>query len=118
MRAAANISAGIAATVSVAFMLRAGHRNPSVLLLVLMAIWVIAPFIALLWSLRKFPRPSLDILALCVALGSVAAYTINALYPPKSQAAKIFVLVPLVTWIIGGIVVAIAAFNSRRTARP
>jgi len=92
------------AVVSVAFMLRAAHRNPSVLLLVLMAVWVVAPFAALLWAIHSSrPRKSLYILTLVIAAGALAAYTIDALGPPRVKAAAVFVAVPLALWILSGI---------------
>jgi hypothetical protein len=92
------------AVVSVAFMLRAAHRNPSVLLLALMAIWVVAPFVALAWAIHSSkPRKSLYVLTLVVAAGALVAYTIDALGPPRVKAAAVFVVVPLASWILGGI---------------
>lgn len=107
LRSAASLAAGMMAVVSVAFMLRAAHRNPSVVLLVLMAIWVVAPFAALLWAIHSSkPRKSLYILTLVVAAGALVTYTIDALGPPRVKAAAVFVAVPLASWILGGIVLA------------
>jgi hypothetical protein len=111
LRAAASLSSQIAAVVSVAFMLRAGHRNPSVLLLVLMAIWVVAPFVALLWAIhisnrwQEFSRKLLYVLTLFIAAGALATYTIDALGPPRVKAATVFVAVPMASWILSGIAV-------------
>jgi hypothetical protein len=96
----------IAAPASVGFMLRAAHRNPSVVLLVLMAIWVLAPFFALLWAIqasehwREFSRKALCMLTVFIACGALIVYTIDALGPPKTKAAAPFVAVPLASWIL------------------
>jgi hypothetical protein len=113
LRAAASLSAQIAAIVSVAFMLRAAHRNPSVLLLVLMAIWVVAPFVALLWAIRVSNRKSLYILTLVIAAGALVTYTIDALGPPRVKAAAVFVAVPLASWLLSAIVLAAVRLNRR-----
>jgi hypothetical protein len=117
LRLAASLSAQIAAVVSVAFMLRAAHRNPSVLLLVLMAIWVVAPFAALLWAIHSSkPRQSLYIVTLVIAAGALATYAIDALGPPRVKAAAVFVAVPLASWILGGIVPAAVILKRKRPA--
>ena len=107
LRLAASLAAGVMAVVSVAFMLRAAHRNPSVLLLVLMAIWVIAPFAALLLAIHVSNRKSLCILTLFISVGALATYTIDALGPPRVKAAAVFVAVPLASWILSGIVLVV-----------
>ena len=117
LRVAAVLSAQIAAVLSVGFMLRAAHRNPSVVLLVLMGIWVVAPFVALLWSIHvSRSRNSLYILTLVIAAGALTAYTIDALGPPKVKAAAVFVVVPLVSWIVGGIVLTVVFVRGKLTA--
>ena len=50
LRAAASIAVLAGAVISVGFLVRATGRNPSQLLVVLMAIWVVSPFVALLWA--------------------------------------------------------------------
>ena len=90
-------------TVSAIFTVRAGRHSGSIVLILLMTAWVIAPFVALLWALRTRFEKSLYVLTMCVAICSVAAYTFDAMNPPKVQAARVFVLVPLVTWIVSGI---------------
>ena len=107
LRLTASLAAGIMAVVSIAFMLRAAHRNPSVLLLVLMAIWVVAPFAALLAAIRFSSRKSICILALFIAAGTLATYTIDALGPPHAKAAAVFVAAPLVSWLLGGIALVV-----------
>jgi hypothetical protein len=114
LRLAASLAAQVMAVVSVAFLLHATHRNPSVLLLVLMTIWVAAPFAALVWAIHvSKPRTPLYILALVIAAGALLAYSIDALGPPRAKAATMFVLVPLVSWILGGIAFAAVGVSRR-----
>jgi pimeloyl-ACP methyl ester carboxylesterase len=49
LRSSANIAVALGAAGSIGLLLRAGQRTPR-LLLVLMAIWVLSPFIALIWA--------------------------------------------------------------------
>src|SRR5439155_22315661 len=50
LRRAASIAVLAGAVCSVGFLLRATGRNPSQILVALMAIWVVSPFMALLWA--------------------------------------------------------------------
>ena len=88
LHAAALIAVLAGAVGSVGLMLRAGHRNPSRLLLVLFALWVLSPFIALVlanmvskrWSVLT--RATLYTVMLAIAVGSLAIYGDVALGPP------------------------------------
>lgn len=111
LRLAASLCARIAATASVILTVRAGRHSHSVLLVMLMATWVLAPFVALLLAIQRsqrwqgFARKSLYVLALVIAVGAVATYTIDALGPPRAKAAAVFVVVPLVSWLLCAIAV-------------
>jgi hypothetical protein len=104
-------------------MLRAGHRNPSRLLLVLFALWVLSPFIALVlanmvskrWSVLA--RATLYTVMLVITVGSLAIYGDVALGPPRTKAAFVFVVVPSASWLLIAIVVPIAALISGRPSR-
>jgi len=93
-------------------MMRAARHNPSVLLLVLMAIWVLVPFAALLWAIRvsqrwqEFARRTLYMLTLVVAGGAFIVYLKAAIHPPRVRAAAPFVAVPLASWILSIVVFA------------
>ncbi|HEX7198860.1 MAG TPA: hypothetical protein VF213_05265, partial [Dongiaceae bacterium] len=50
LRRAALIAALAGAAGSLGLMHRAGHRNPSRLLVLLFALWVLSPFTALVWA--------------------------------------------------------------------
>ena len=105
---------------SVGLLLRATSRNPSLLLVVLLAIWVASPFVLLLlasipakrWSMLT--RAALYGLMLVVALGSLAIYVADALWPRGAQGAFFFIIVPPVAWVSSAIVVSVAAIISRR----
>ena len=100
--------------------LRTGRHNHSVLLVGLFTIWVLSPFMALLAanvvSKRRpaLTRVALFSLALVLTLGSLAAYS-GAWSPPKAKPAGVFLVVPLISWIVMAIVIPIAASLSRRS---
>lgn len=50
LRAVALIAALAGAAGSFGLMLRVGRRNPSLILLALFTVWVLSPFVALLWA--------------------------------------------------------------------
>jgi lysylphosphatidylglycerol synthetase-like protein (DUF2156 family) len=108
---------------SVGLMLWIGRRNPSRLLLVLFAVWVVAPFIALLlantfskrWSV--ITRATLYSVMLVLTLSSLAIYGNVVLRPPRSTPAFVFVVVPLGSWLLMSIVVPTAALISGRLSR-
>jgi hypothetical protein len=120
LRAAALIAVLAGAAVSVGFLLRATSRNPSSLLVVLLAAWVFCPFGAMLlanvaatrWSAAA--RATLRGVMLAVALGSVAVYVADALWPRASQPAFVFIVVPPASWLLGATVLAVAAIIVRR----
>jgi hypothetical protein len=122
LRRAALIAVLVGAAGSIGFLLGAGQR-PSLLLLVIMVSWVLAPFLALAvagivskrWTLTI--RATLYSVMLVVTLGSLAAYVDDALRPRKAQAAFVFVMAPLVSWLLMAITIPIAALMSRRQSR-
>ncbi len=123
LHAAALIAVLAGAVGSVGLMLHAGHRNPSRLLLVLFALWVLSPFIALVlanmiskrWSVLT--RATLYTVMLVLTVGSLAIYGDVALGPPRTKAAFVFVVVPLASWLLIALVVPIAALISGRPSR-
>ena len=121
LRRAALLAALIGGAGSVGFLLRAGQR-PSLLLLGIMLIWVLAPFLALSvagtvakrWTLTV--RATLYFVMLFVTVGALAVYLDDALRPRQAQAAYVFVMVPLVSWALIAITISIAALLSRSRA--
>jgi len=123
LRAVALLAVVAGAGGSVGLMLRAGQRTPR-LLLVLFTIWVLSPFVALLWAYMVSKRWSLVTRAtlycvtLVVTLGSLAIYgELVVLRPPGSPNAFLFVVVPPASWVFMTIVVPMAALISRRLSR-
>lgn len=121
MRRAAQVAVVAGAVASVGLMLRAGQ--PPLFLRVLFAIWVLAPFMALLvadavstrWSVMT--RATLHGVMLFVTLSSVAIYGYVVMRPPRSTPAFVWVVVPVASCLLGTIAIPIAAFISRRRSR-
>jgi hypothetical protein len=119
LRAAALIAVLAGAVGSVGVVLRAGRRAPR-FLLVLFVFWVLSPFMALVWANMAWKRWSIVTRAtlysvtLVLALGSLVVYGYFALRPPRAQPASVFLVVPLVSWLVIAIVVPIAAVISGR----
>ncbi len=105
---------------SVALMLHAGRHNNSRVLLMIFALWVLSPFVALVladlfsrrWSLVA--RAMVYGAMLVVTLVSLASYGYVSLGPPRAKIAVVFVVVPPTSWVLIAIVVAIGALISRR----
>ena len=111
------VLAGAAA--SLVFMFNAGRNQKSIFLIVLFTIWVLSPFTGLLvanviakrWSIPT--RVNLDLLVLLITLVSLLAYS-GLLNPPGTKPAFKFLIVPLVSWMLIGIVFLIGAARSRK----
>ena len=107
---------------SLALMLRAGRRTPT-LLLVAFVVWVLSPFMALGWAhmvSKRWSVPTratLDCVTLVLALGSLATYGDLVSRPTGSPNAFFFVAVPPASCLLMAIVVPIAALISRRLSR-
>lgn len=120
LRGVALIAALCGAAGAVALTLRAGRHNNSFILVTLFVIWVLSPFIALLWASavsKRWPasnRATLYTLMLIITLASLAIYGMSAVNPPKSKGAFVFLLVPLGSWLLIAIAVPIAALISGR----
>ena len=120
LRAAGMVALLAGAVGSVGFVFYYGQRNPSRLLIVLFAVWVLSPFVALLavdakstrWPPRT--RATLYGVMLVIAVGSLATYANAALGPPRAQGAFAFVIVPPLSWLLSGIAISIALFARGR----
>jgi hypothetical protein len=123
LRGASLIAVLAGAAGSVGFVLHAGRRNPSRLLLTLFAIWVLAPFVALVWAhvvAGCWPVPTRAALygvMLVVTLGSLAVYGETALGPPRAKTAFPFLMVPAASWLLIAIVVAVALSREKLSRR-
>jgi hypothetical protein len=122
LRVTALIAVLAGAVGSVGFMLRAG-RNAPLFLIVLFALWVLSPFMALVladvvskrWSIPT--RATLYSLMLVLTLSSLTIYGDVALGPPRAQAAFVFVVVPSASWLLIAIALPTAALISTRRSR-
>jgi len=123
LRAVAMISVLAGAGGSVGLMLRVGHRNNSRILLVLFAIWVLSPFVALVvanivskgWSV--ITRTTLYSVMLVLALGSLAMYGDVASGPLGAKTVPVFVIVPPASWLFIATAISMAALISRSPSR-
>jgi hypothetical protein len=108
---------------SVGLMLRAGHRNPSLLLIALFTLWVLAPFVALVWAnvvskrWSVSTRATLYVAMLVIALGSLAIYGALVFGTLRAKTGFVFLVVPAASWLLIAIVVAIDAVISARLSR-
>ena len=127
LRAAALIVVLLASGGSVGLLMKAAHRRAShptpPILLVLMTIWVLAPFIALasanLISNRRSLRTQATLYYVTVVLSvcSLVIYLYDAASPLRVKAAVVFVAVPLGSWLLMATVLAIVAFTSGHLSR-
>jgi hypothetical protein len=119
LRAVALVAAVAGAVGSVALMLRAGRNTPR-FLLVLFVIWVLSPFVVLVWANLISPRWSgltratLYGVTVVLTLGSLAVYGGLVKRPAGSANAFLFVVTPPVAWALIAITVPLAALISRR----
>jgi hypothetical protein len=122
LRTAAVIGLGAGAAGSVAFMLYAGQRvGAPRFLLGLFAMWVVSPFVVLAvghvvskrWSVLT--RATLSAVTPVVTVASLGIYGAAAFGTPRPKTA-VFVIVAPASWLLTAIVVATAAFLSRRAA--
>jgi len=122
LRSVAVIATLIGAATSVAVTLYVGRRNPSVTLLLLFALWVLSPFVAAVcanvlsmrWS--DIERAIVACTTIALTLASTAIYAYVAFGPPRPKVARVFLLTPLVGWVVA--VIAGGAFYFSRQAPP
>lgn len=124
LRALALVAVVLGAVGAVYFMLRVGHNQKSLVLLVLFFGWDVAPFVALagaILSPRWLPagRVMVYITALVITVGSLVVYYRVAFGPPVAQPASRFLMVPVLSWILIAATVFLAARASGSpTPRP
>ena len=90
----------IGAMGSVGWVLYTGRNNKSYWLVFLFLGWVLSPFVAL--AVARSPK-ALFWLSLLLPVVSLVAYS-GVLSPPGTRPAAVFLLVPLVSWILIGVV--------------
>jgi hypothetical protein len=112
------------AGVSLVFMLHAGRRQQSAILMLLFGLWVLSPFLAALvvgWVARRWAvriRRMLDVMMVIFALASTALYGAVAYGNVNVKAGFVFLMVPLASWLFILLVFGAAALVSSRTAHP
>ena len=119
LRLAAMIVVLPGAAGSFAFMIRAGHRNPSFILLTLFGIWVLSPFVALMlaslvskrWS--TLARTTLYTVIVVITLASLAIYGLVAIGHTAMKVGFVFLVVPLASWLLIAIAVSIAIMSAK-----
>ena len=121
-RAAALIAILAGAAGSMVLLFHASQRRPP-LLMIIFVIWVLSPYVALIfanalsgrWSVPA--RATLYGVMLVVALGSLAVYGDDAVRPRKAQAAFVYVVVPPASWLLMAMVIPTGALISDRLSR-
>jgi hypothetical protein len=117
------IGAAIGAASSLALMFRAGRHQKSLILFLLFAIWVVSPFVGLVWanliSKRWLPlaRVMLYGVTVALALACSAIYAHVALERTTLKVGFVFLVVPFVSWLLIGVLVSIAFLSSRKASR-
>jgi len=122
LHASARVAAVIGAIGSVALTLYAGRANNLPFLMILMSLWVIAPFggyalagrFSARWSATT--RTALDVVIVIAAVVSVVVYGIAVLGAPRPRATP-FVVVPVFAWVLMLAGVPITAWLRRRPDR-
>lgn len=99
---------------SLYFVFRTGHRNHSVLLVLLFVFWVLSPFMALMvasvvsnrWS--AVTRSALYFLIFLLPIGSLIIYS-GMWNPPGVKPAFVFLIVPLISWLLMALILPLAS---------
>jgi hypothetical protein len=113
----------VSAAGSLGLMLRAGRQNPSRLLLALFALWVLSPFLALVWAnmvsrgWSALARGALYVVILVVILGSLAIYGAQAFGHIAAKTGFVFLAVPAASWLLIAVVVAMATMTRGPVSR-
>lgn len=103
---------------SLYFVVKAGHKNHAFLLVILFVFWALSPFMGLLvasvvsnrWSVLA--RSTLYVLIFLVPVGTLVIYS-GAWSPSGVKPAFVFLIVPLVSWLLMAIVFPIAALTKK-----
>ena len=107
------------AVVSVALTRHAGRHNKSVILPLMFISWVLSPFIALLVAnsmSARWPvtvRVILYFLMILIAIGSLVVYS-GIFSSAGAKPAGVFLIVPLLSWLLIVIVIPVTLVISRR----
>ncbi len=124
MRQRATITGvAIGAVTSLALMLRAGRHQKSIVLVLLFAVWVLLPFVELVYahlnSKQWLPSARIFLYGLTVAVVFCcpAIYADVAFGRTTLKVGFVFLVVPFLCSLLIGFVVWIALLSSRRASR-
>lgn len=104
---------------SFAFMLNTGRYNDSYFLMLAFTVWVLSPFVALLVAnaySKRWPlltRQTLYWLMILITVVSLLFYS-GTVSVPGAKPAFVFLIIPLVSWILLGLLILAAGWQSRR----
>jgi hypothetical protein len=110
------------AAISVGLVLHAGRNNQSVLLGLLFVAWVLSPFLALLAAnliSRRWPiAPRVTLYTMMVVLPVFSLVFYSGFWsPPGAKPAFVFLIVPLVSWLLTLMVVPLVLSRSKRRSQ-
>lgn len=103
---------------SLGLTLYTGRKNPSILLMLLFAVWVLSPFAVLLianlisrqWTVMT--RTAMYCLMFVISAVSLAGYS-GLWTPPGTHTAFVFMVIPLLSWVLIAVVIPVAQRLSR-----
>jgi hypothetical protein len=113
----ARIVVPVGAAGSLGLMFYAGRRQSSVILMVLFAIWVLSPFLALFRAIvRSERRPipiqtALSCVILLIVAASLGIYGGVAFDRIPAKTGFIFLVVPFASWLLIAIIILMARFT-------
>jgi hypothetical protein len=114
VRTATSFAVSAGSVGSVAFLLLAGWRHSPAVLLLIFAIWVLAPFAALILAKALWKRRPVRAAALIIAVASPIVYGYAALRLHLPTATPVFVTVPAAALLLTAIAVLLARLGSVR----
>ncbi len=118
LRIGSLIGVVIGAAGSVGLTLWFGRHNPSHTLQGLFAVWVLSPFVGMVFlELVLKRRPTITTLygvMMVTSPVSLAVYFYFVFWPRESSPAAVFLVVPLASWLFITIAIPIAALISRK----
>lgn len=119
LRTVALILISLGAVGSLYFMFNAGRNQKSILLITLFTAWILSPFAGLFladkfsnrWTVTV--RAALYWLMIILTIVSLVAYS-GALNTPRTKNAFVFIIIPLISWLLMSIAILIARKLSRK----
>jgi predicted neutral ceramidase superfamily lipid hydrolase len=114
VRTATSFAVSAGSVGSVAFLLLAGWRHSPAVLLLIFAIWVLAPFAALILAKALWKRRPVRTAALIIGVASPIVYGYAALRLHLPTATPVFVTFPAASLLLTAIAVLLARLGSVR----